>query len=64
MQTAAVGETFQSYFETERLCSELTALGFRRMTDLGSAQIAARFFPPAEHSSPGQGGHVMHAATV
>jgi methyltransferase (TIGR00027 family) len=63
-RAAAVGEIFQSYFETERLCSELTALGFCRVDDLGSAQIAARFFPPAEHSSPGQGGHVMHAATV
>jgi methyltransferase (TIGR00027 family) len=63
-RAAAVGETFQSYFETARLCSELTALGFGRIADLGSAQIAARFFPPAERLSPGQGGHIMHAATV
>jgi methyltransferase (TIGR00027 family) len=61
---AAVGETFQSYFETARLCSELTALGFGRVDDLDSSAIAARFFPAAEHSAPGQGGHIMHAATV
>jgi methyltransferase (TIGR00027 family) len=61
---AAVGEIFQSYFETARLCSELTALGFRRVDDLGPQQVAARFFPAAEHSAPGQGGHIMHAATV
>jgi methyltransferase (TIGR00027 family) len=63
-RAAAVGETFQSYFETRRLCSELSALGFRRITDLGSAEIAARFYPATERLSPGQGGHVMHAATV
>ena len=34
---AAVGETFQSYFETARLCAELTALGFSRVDDLGPA---------------------------
>jgi methyltransferase (TIGR00027 family) len=63
-RAAAVGETFQSYFETVKLCSKLTALGFRRVDDLDSAAIAARFFPAAEHSAPGQGGHIMHAATV
>jgi methyltransferase (TIGR00027 family) len=63
-RAAAVGETFQSYFETARLCSELTALGFGRVDDLDSAAIAARFYPAAERSSPGQGGHIMHAATV
>jgi methyltransferase (TIGR00027 family) len=61
---AAVGETFQSYFETARLRSELTALGFGRVDDLDATAIAARFFPAAEHSAPGQGGHIMHAATV
>jgi len=63
-RAAAVGETFQSYFETRRLCSELSALGFRRIADLDSAEIAARFYPAAARLSPGQGGHVMHAATV
>jgi methyltransferase (TIGR00027 family) len=61
---AAVGEIFQSYFETAKLCSELTALGFRRLNDLGPQEVAARFFPAAEHSAPGQGGHIMHAATI
>jgi methyltransferase (TIGR00027 family) len=63
-QVAAAGETFQSYFDTPRLCAELTALGFNRVDDLGPEQVAARFFPAAEHSAPGRGGHIMHAATV
>jgi methyltransferase (TIGR00027 family) len=63
-RVAAVGETFQSYFETARLCSELTALGFRRVDDFDAAAIAKRFYPVAEHAAPGQGGHIMHAATV
>src|SRR5664279_216583 len=61
---AAVGETFQSFFETPRLCAELTALGFNRVDDLGPEAVAVRFFPVAEHSARGQGGHIMHAATV
>ena len=61
---AAVGETFQSYFDTPRLCAELTALGFNRVNDLGPQQVAGRFYPAAEHAAPGQGGHIMHAATV
>ncbi len=60
----ASGETFQSYFETPRLSTELTALGFGRVDDLGPQQLAARFFPAAEHAAPGRGGHIMHAATV
>jgi methyltransferase (TIGR00027 family) len=63
-RVAAAGETFQSYFETERLCSELAALGFGRITDLDAVEVAVRFFPKAAHSAPGQGGHVMHVATV
>jgi methyltransferase (TIGR00027 family) len=63
-RVAASGETFQSYFETPRLCAELAALGFGRVDDLGAQEVAARFFPASEHSSPGQGGHIMHAATV
>jgi methyltransferase (TIGR00027 family) len=61
---AAAGETFQSYFDTPRLCAELTALGFDRVDDLGPEAIAVRFFPAAEHAAPGRGGHIMHAATV
>ena len=61
---AAAGETFQSYFETPRLCAELTALGFNRVDDLGPEQVAARFFPAAERSASGRGGHIVHAATV
>jgi methyltransferase (TIGR00027 family) len=63
-RVAAAGETFQSYFDTPRLCAELTALGFGRVADLGPEAVAVRFFPAAEHSAPGRGGHIMHAATV
>jgi methyltransferase (TIGR00027 family) len=63
-RVAALGETIRSYFDTGRLCSELSAIGFHRVDDVGPAQLAARFFPEAERSAPGRGGHVMHAATI
>ena len=28
------------------------------------AEIAARFFPEAERTAPGRGGHIMHASTI
>lgn len=63
-RVASLGETMQSYFDTERLCSKLSAIGFRHVDDIGPAQIAMRFFPQAEHSAPTRGGHVMHASTI
>jgi methyltransferase (TIGR00027 family) len=63
-RVASLGETFQSYFETGPLCAKLTATGFRRVRDIGPAQIAARFFPEAERTAPTRGGHVMHASTT
>ena len=60
-RVAAIGERFQSYFDTERLCSELSKVGFGRADDLGPQRLAARFFPEAERAAPGRGGHVMHA---
>jgi methyltransferase (TIGR00027 family) len=63
-RVAAAGESFQSYFETELLCSKLAALGFRSSRDMDAVEVAARFFPASEHSAPGQGGHIMHAAAV
>jgi methyltransferase (TIGR00027 family) len=63
-RVAALGEHIQSYFDTEQLCAELRAIGFRHVDDVGPAQLASQFFPEAERSAPARGGHVMHAATV
>jgi methyltransferase (TIGR00027 family) len=63
-RVAALGETFRSYFDTERLCADLGAIGFHHVDDAGPAQLAARFFPEPERSAPARGGHVMHAATL
>jgi methyltransferase (TIGR00027 family) len=63
-RVASLGESLQSYFDTERLCAELGAIGFRRVADIDPARLAARFFPEAERSAPTRGGHIMHAATA
>jgi methyltransferase (TIGR00027 family) len=63
-RVAARGETFRSYFDTGRLCAELSAIGFHHVDDVGPLQLATRFFPEPERSAPARGGHVMHAATV
>jgi methyltransferase (TIGR00027 family) len=61
---AAVGERIQSYFDTEPLCAKMRSAGFRHVRDIGPTEIAARFFPEAERSAPGRGGHIMHASTI
>jgi methyltransferase (TIGR00027 family) len=63
-RVAALGERIQSYVETERLCAELGAIGFRHIDDIDPLRLAARFFPEAERSASARGGHIMHAATV
>lgn len=63
-QVASVGESIQSYFDTEKLCAQLRAMGFGAVDDIGPARLAARFFPEAERSAPARGGHIMHAATL
>jgi O-methyltransferase involved in polyketide biosynthesis len=63
-RVAAVGERFQSYFDTAPLCAQMSAAGFRRVDDIGPAEIAMRFFPEAEQSAPTRGAHVMHASTI
>ena len=61
---AALGERIQSYFDTEPLGAKMRAIGFRHVEDIGPAEIAARFFPEAERSASGRGGHIMHASTI
>lgn len=63
-QVASVGEKIQCYFDTERLCAELRAIGFRHVDDIEPTRLAARFFPEAERSAPARGGHILHAATL
>jgi methyltransferase (TIGR00027 family) len=63
-RVAAVGESIQSYFGTALLCTKMSAIGFRKVDDIGPAELAARFFPETERSAPARGGHVMHAAHV
>jgi methyltransferase (TIGR00027 family) len=63
-RVASVGESLQSFFDTERLCADLRGIGFGAVDDIDPARLAARFFPEAERSAPARGGHIMHAATV
>jgi len=63
-RVAAIGERIQSYFDTERLRAELSAIGFGHVDDIGPERLAARFFPEAERSAPTRGGHIMHAAAI
>jgi methyltransferase (TIGR00027 family) len=63
-RVASVGESLQSYFDTERLCADLHGIGFGAVDDIDPTRLAARFFPEAERSAPARGGHILHAATV
>ena len=51
-RVAAMGERIQSYFDTAPLCAQMSAAGFRRVDDIGPAEIAMRFFPEAVQSAP------------
>jgi methyltransferase (TIGR00027 family) len=63
-RVAAAGERIQSYIDTTPLCARMREAGFRRVDDIGPAELATRFFPEAERSAPARGGHVMHASTI
>ena len=63
-RVAALGEQMQCYFDTERLCVKLSAIGFGLIDDIGPERLAACFFPEAERAAPARGGHIMHAAAV
>ncbi len=63
-RVASVGENLQSHFETDELYSELAALGFREIEDLGPALIRERYFANRGSSSGNRGGHVVRATTV
>ncbi len=63
-RVAAAGERFQSYFDTARLCTKMSATGFRYVDDIAPERIAARFFPETERAAPTRGGHIMQASTI
>jgi methyltransferase (TIGR00027 family) len=63
-RVAELGEPFVTYFETEKLHSKLTAMGFVCIKDLGPPQIVERFYPESKSSVSKDGGHVLHASTV
>ena len=60
-RVASVGESFQSYFDTDELRARLGELGFSEVTDLGPGDIAARYFPGAGAFGRDKGGHIVHA---
>jgi methyltransferase (TIGR00027 family) len=63
-RVASVGERFQGYLDTAVLCAKMREAGFRHVDDIGPAELAARFFPETERSTPTRGGHIMHASTI
>jgi methyltransferase (TIGR00027 family) len=63
-RVAALGEAFQSNFETAALHVQLTALGLREIEDLGPAAIRERFFGIREGPSPDRGGHILRATNM
>jgi methyltransferase (TIGR00027 family) len=63
-RVAALGETWISYFEADKLRAELTALGFSEIEDLGPPQIVSRYFPSRRSSPPDKGGHIVRATTI
>jgi methyltransferase (TIGR00027 family) len=63
-RVASVGESFKNHFETDELHTKLSALGFRRIEDIGPALIRERYFASRGGSAPDKGGHVVHATTM
>jgi methyltransferase (TIGR00027 family) len=61
-RVAAAGEAFKSFYETPALHARLRAIGFREIEDLGSRDIAARYFPDRAHAARNGGGHILRAA--
>jgi methyltransferase (TIGR00027 family) len=60
-RVAKLGEPWLTYFEPDEIAAELTGRGFRKITDLGPAGMAARYFGRADVPPETPGGHVLHA---
>jgi len=62
-RVAAAGEPLRTHFDTDALRARLGEIGFRKVDDLGPAEIASRYFGKSNGASRGAG-HVMHASTI
>jgi methyltransferase (TIGR00027 family) len=60
-RVAAAGEPWITYFTPARLATDLRALGFSSVEDLGPAEIGARFFGRPSTQPGRSGGHVLRA---
>jgi methyltransferase (TIGR00027 family) len=60
----AIGESWITYFEADKLRPRLLDLGFTEVEDLGPPQLAARYYPQRLASGPvhDRGGHVLLAS--
>ncbi|HEY3824016.1 MAG TPA: SAM-dependent methyltransferase [Bryobacteraceae bacterium] len=63
-RVAELGESWNSYFDSDKLRSQLIAAGFSTVEDLGPREIATRYFPHRVAVASETGGHVIRAATV
>jgi methyltransferase (TIGR00027 family) len=57
----AIGESWVSYFEADKLKEKLLSLGFTEIEDLGPPHIAARYIPNLPTPRPERGGHILRA---
>jgi methyltransferase (TIGR00027 family) len=57
----AIGESWVSYFEADKLKEKLLSFGFTEVEDLGPPQIAARYIPNLPTPRPERGGHILRA---
>jgi methyltransferase (TIGR00027 family) len=60
-RVARIGEPWLTYFEPDEIASQLTALGFTAIEDLGPAQLATRYFNRHDLPPDTPGGHVLRA---
>lgn len=60
----ALGETWITYFEADRLRAKLTTLGYAEIEDVGPRQIVERFFSMPADGLADRGGHVVRATTI
>jgi methyltransferase (TIGR00027 family) len=63
-RVAAIGESWITYFEADKLRPRLLDLGFTEIADLGPPQLAARYYPQRLAQGPvhDRGGHVLLAS--
>jgi methyltransferase (TIGR00027 family) len=57
----AIGESWASYFEADKLKEKLLSLGFTEVEDLGPPQIAARYIRYLPTPRSERGGHILRA---